>query len=100
MEIETSQTSSNLPSLLCEEDESCFDLNNETDEPFFPGCVFEYDDDYIEKLIHKESNLQSNGDTNISITDSSVTKTEQSWLKRAHFYAVQWILDVCNLLLL
>ncbi|CDP02596.1 unnamed protein product [Coffea canephora] len=90
--METSQTTSSIPSLLCEEDESCFTLNNESDETLCQCCIFEYDDEYIEMLIHKESDLQSN--TNKSLCNSSNDETdEQSWSKRARLHAVQWILD-------
>ncbi|KAL3525603.1 hypothetical protein ACH5RR_013975 [Cinchona calisaya] len=84
-------TSSYLPSLLCEEDESCFGLNNNSDEYWCECCVFEHDDEYIEERIKKESKFQL--DDNVSSIDISVKQPELCWLKRARLDAIRWILD-------
>ncbi|XP_042023717.1 cyclin-D5-1-like isoform X1 [Salvia splendens] len=72
-----------LPTLLCGEDESCFD--NFNDECFNINCNFspvsEFDSEYIQMLIRKETIFQSKYSAEI----------EGIWWKRRD--AVEWILD-------
>ncbi|XP_042021118.1 uncharacterized protein LOC121768657 [Salvia splendens] len=78
-----------LPTLLCGEDESCFD--NFNNERFNINCSFspvsEFDSEYIQMLIRKETIFQSKYSAEI----------EGIWWKRRD--AVERILDVSFLLL-
>ncbi|KAL1538509.1 cyclin-D5-1-like isoform X2 [Salvia divinorum] len=77
---EVSQIS--LPTLLCGEDESCFDNFNDErfDINFSLSPVSEFESEYIQMLIRKEAVFQSNYSV----------KIEGSWWKRRD--AVDWIL--------
>ncbi|KAL2906434.1 Cyclin-D5-1 [Bienertia sinuspersici] len=92
MEGSSSQPSSSpLANLLCREDKSCL---NEEDElklgtqflhsqviPYYNDLDYE-DDDYIQMLVQKER---------ISLSDSS--SNYPSWVKNARTRAINWILN-------
>lgn len=96
MEMRSSHASLSLPTLLCEEDQSCFFLSNDREENLCQCCIFESDDEYMEKLIDKEASLQSNA-AHLSTPNGTPGKTERGWLRCARLDAVKWILDVCIL---
>ncbi|KAL2551644.1 Cyclin-D5-1 [Forsythia ovata] len=71
-----------LSDLLCEEDESC--LNERCFQDL--GCVSDFDDEYIQILIERESIFQSDG-------NGFSMKSEKSWLNFARLDAITWILE-------
>ncbi|PIN06119.1 G1/S-specific cyclin D [Handroanthus impetiginosus] len=71
-----------LPSLLCEEDESCLKEQYHYKDKNFDFCS---DFEYIEKLFEKETIFESN-------SKSFSVKSERSWLKCARLEAVRWVL--------
>ncbi|KAK9285320.1 hypothetical protein L1049_024511 [Liquidambar formosana] len=92
--MEESDTSVSLSSLLCQEDEDCFNEKlGEHEEhkytnldPFF---VLENEDEYIEKLVQRETCLGLEGYVNFD----GCSTIGQSWLKCARLDAIQWILN-------
>lgn len=94
--MEESDTSVSLSSLLCQEDEDCFNEKlGEHEEhkytnldPFF---VLENEDEYIEELVQREACLGLEGYVNFD----GCSTIGQSWLKCARLDAIQWILNVC-----
>ncbi|CAI9780788.1 unnamed protein product [Fraxinus pennsylvanica] len=71
-----------LSDLLCEEDESC--LNERCFQDL--GTLSVFDDEYIQLLIQKESNFQSDG-------NGSSIESEKEWFKCARLDAITWILE-------
>ncbi|CAI9766862.1 unnamed protein product [Fraxinus pennsylvanica] len=71
-----------LSDLLCEENESCLNERGIKDL----GSVSEFDDEYIQLLIQRESIFQSDGN-GFSI------ESEGNWLKCARLEATKWILE-------
>lgn len=84
-----SDTSFSLPSLFCQEDESCL---NELEDPDMnlhsPFSLSQSDDEYIQMLFEKETTFESN------CSDQS-----KSLLKCARLDAIEWTLNVCSLFL-
>lgn len=84
-----SATSFSLPSLFCQEDESCL---NELEDPDMnlhsPFSLSQSDDEYIQMLFEKETTFESN------CSDQS-----KSLLKCARLDAIEWTLNVCSLFL-
>lgn len=94
MEI-SDDSSMPLSSLLCQEDDSCFDqLNDDKDSNFNPSTISDHDVEYIEMLIQSETNFQSNS-SDESSCDYSI-KSDKTWFKCARLDAIQWILNVCE----
>lgn len=89
MEI-SDDSSMPLSSLLCQEDDSCFDQLNDKDSNLNPSTISDYDVEYIEMLMQSETNFQSNSDE--PSCDYSI-KNDQTWLKCARLDAIQWILN-------
>lgn len=94
MEI-SDDSSMPLSSLLCQEDDSCFDqLNDDKDSNFNPSTISDHDVEYIEMLIQSETNFQSNSSDESSCHYS--IKNDKTWFKCARLDAIQWILNVCE----
>lgn len=85
-------TSFSLPSLFCQEDESCFSELEET-HVNLKNSSFSFphsDDEYIQMLIEKETTFQSNG----SVSSADCSGKSKNWLKCARLDAINWTLNV------
>lgn len=95
--MEESNCSGSLPSLLCNESEGYFcldDTKEEEEERFY--CIDDYtglpetdEEEYIEMLVTRERTYNSG--SNGYPSDDCLT---ENWLKCAYWDAVQWILKV------
>lgn len=84
-------TSLSLPSLLCEEDQSCFNLYDDRDENLCHCCITESDDELLERLIDKEANYLTQNDRE---SNYFLVNIEEGLSIRARLDAVEWILNV------
>ncbi|XXG50726.1 hypothetical protein AAC387_Pa02g4671 [Persea americana] len=92
MEDSEGDRSLSLSSLICLEDESCFDdeegSQKELSFSLNVPVPMENDDEYVKMLVSKEMNLE--------IKDNRCEEDcpNDSWLKCSRFSAVQWMLKV------
>lgn len=89
-----------LSSLLCQEDEACFNVKDDNDddddeEKMYTDSktcfVFEDEDEYVEGLLKREVCFGSKGFS--SSDDCSTVSNTQ--LKSARLDAIEWIFNVC-----
>ncbi|KAL2504747.1 Cyclin-D5-1 [Abeliophyllum distichum] len=80
-----------MSTLLCQEDESCVNENNYEDVNLGLCSISDCDDEHIHMLIQREAICQTN--SNLSLGDCSLLKSEKSWFKCARLDAIKWILN-------
>ncbi|XP_077233450.1 cyclin d5;1 [Tasmannia lanceolata] len=87
--MEDSDYSVSLSSLLCKENETCLDEEEEEEEYKTDMFISEMEDEYIEMLVLKETSFEIK-----SYGSSEDLSNDDNWLKCARLDAVRWILKM------